>query len=148
MALIFTCLQTRQANSRLESSAAVGARLRHDLARARPRPAPVASRSCTTKPPPTRLNWRSAWLAASHAPVASRRRFFFARSRSSAPRREARRDDALEEGLGEQLGRRVVDLAVERDDAAERAHRVGFARRAVGVGERAARSPRRTGSCA
>ena len=62
-----------------------------------------------------------ACSAASHAPVASRRRFFFARRISSAPRRERRRDDALEERLGEELRRRRVDLAVERDDAAERA---------------------------
>ena len=49
--------------------------------------------------------------------------------------REGGRDDALQEGFGEDLGAGVVDLPVERDDRPEGAHRIGLARRAVGVGD-------------
>ena len=97
------------------------ARLLDDLARAPTSPAAVASRSWTTMPPPTRLYVSSAWSAGSQAPVARRRRFFFARSISSASALEARGDDALEERLGQRLRGRLVDLAVQRDDPAERA---------------------------
>ena len=95
----------------------------------------MASRSCTTKPPPTRLILaRGVARGEPFAGGDEPERGLGAQPIERA-RREAGRDDALEERLGEDLGRRVVDLAIEGDDAAERAHGVGFARRAVGVGE-------------
>ena len=61
---------------------------------------------------------------------------------------EPRRDDALEERLREELGRRVVDVAVQGDDPSERADRVGLAGPRYASASVAADARRRTGSCA
>ena len=130
------------------SSSAVGARFVATLPRVTS-PAAVASRSAPRGRRRRACTVSAAWSAPSQPPVARRRRFFFARSISSAAAAKRRRDDALEERLGEELGGRLVDLAVQRDDAAERAQR----RRPRAPSRYAsasdvARRRRRTGSCA
>src|SRR5690554_1961082 len=49
---------------------------------------------------------------------------------------EGGRDDAFEEGLREHRRRRLVDLAVQGDDPAKCACRIGFTRKAIRLGER------------
>ena len=61
--------------------------------------------------------------------------FFFPVSTREGVVGEGRRDDDLGEHLGDLLGHRQVDLAVGRDDAAERRHRVAGVRLAVRGGD-------------
>ncbi len=117
IALERTCLQTFQANSISPHSASVG--LRSVTTSIAERSSRSMSRSCTSRPPMTRLRSRSAMLTRRRS-LSSRMRIFGLR-RQDLERLlgELRREDDLAELLDERLGERAVDRPVEADDAAE-----------------------------
>ncbi len=132
MAFDLTCLQTRQAKSQIAQLGGRGRALGDDLGVGRRRRVAIA-----------RLDQEAARHAAQldgARRVAGRSRreqaeVLLGRQQHQRLRRERRRDDALEERLGELPTELSVDRAIHRHDAAEGRDRIGLPRPAIRLGD-------------
>ena len=125
-----------------------GRALRDDLAASSPRRAPWRRASGTTRPPLTRLYCERGVIGGEPGAGGEETEVLLGAQDLERVGRERRRHDALDERLGEDPRGLGVDLAVQRDDAAERRQR-DRPRAPSGTRRQVRRATRRrTGWCA